>query len=143
MSDKIMVDIQKLSNLEKEIEILEKRREEIQREYNRINEECVKRESEATQKVDQKLSEIKVESEYRNSLLLQRTNALDEREKNIILMEKDFETIHQEAEELKNEKKKLVLELEQVELAKTKYLESRHESDLLIEQYTAKLAELK
>lgn len=143
MSDKITLDIQKLSNLEKEIELLEKRKNSLEYEISKIEQECVKRETEATRKVEQELSKINIEGEYRNSLLLQRSNALDDREKNIVLIERDFETIHQEAEELKVEKVKIAAEWKNIETTKVAYLESKHNVDLLIEQYQAKLDEIK
>ena len=143
MSDKTMVDIQRLSNLEKEIEILEKRKNSAQYELDRIEQECVKREREAEIKVEQELSKIKLDSDYRNSLLLKRSNELDEREKTLVLLERDFKTIHQEAEDLKIEKTKIAAEWKEVGIARSAALEAKHTADLLIEQYNVKLSEIK
>ena len=143
MSDKTMVDIQRLSNLEKEIEILEKRKNSAQNELDRIEQDCVKREREAEIKVEQEMAKIKVDSDYRNSLLLKRSNELDEREKNLVLLERDFKTIHQEAEDLKIEKTKIAAEWKEVGIARSAALEAKHTSDLLIEQYNVKLSEIK
>ena len=143
MSDKTMVDIQKLSNLEKEIEIIEKRKITAQYDLDRIEQECVKRERESEIKVQQELAKIKVESDYQNSLLVQKKNELDDREKNVVLMEIELNDIHKAAEDLKVEKSKIAEEWKNLESTKTAYLESKHNADLLIEQYTAKLNEIK
>ena len=143
MSDKTMVDIQRLSHLEKEIEILEKRKNSAQYELDRIEQECVKREREAEIKVEQELSKIKLDSDYRNSLLLKRTNELDDREKDIVTMEIELNEIHRAAEDLKIEKHKIAAEWKEIEIARSAALEAKHTADLLIEQYNVKLSEIK
>lgn len=143
MSDKMMVDIQRLSNIEKEIEIIEKRKISAQYELDRIEQECVKLEQESEKKVEQELAKIKIENDFRNGLLSQRTNAIDDREKNIILMEIELNEIHKSSEDLKIEKVRIAAEWKNIESTKSAYLESKHNADLLIEQYTAKLNEIK
>lgn len=143
MSDKTMVDIQRLSNLEKEIEILEKRKISVQYELDRIEQECVKREQETAKKVDQELAKIKIDNDFLNGLLSQKTIALNDREKNIVLMESELNEIYKANEELKMERIKITNEWKNVEVAKTMASEAKHNADLLIEQYTAKLNEIK
>ena len=143
MSNNVTIDLEKLSSLTKEIEILEKRKSSIQYELDRIGQECLTKERETEKRVEQELARICVETDYRNGLLSKRQKELDDREVNIAAVEKDLEGIHKEVEDLRISKSKFQKDKSDFEVFKTQSHEKQHEAQLIIEQYQQKLAELK
>ena len=143
MSNNITIDLEKLSSLTKEIEILEKRKSSVQYELDRIGQECLTRERETDKKVEQELVRIRVETDYLNGILSKRKKELDDREVNIAAIEKDLEGIHKEVEDLRISKSEFQKEKSDFEVLKTQSYEKQHEAQLIVEQYQQKLAELK
>lgn len=137
-----LVDIQKLSNLEREVKLLDERRATIETFLQEADEKQAKKERAFQQEMDQLRSQLETWRREQENNFAQRTIELDRREKTIAAREVDLELVQKESEQVKKDRDALAAERKDSESLKVSYLEREHAAKLLIDQYAARLDEI-
>ena len=139
---KVELDLQKLSTLDKEIAILTKKKNQLEKDIEAGEKIILKKEIESEKSIRQKEEELKTKINNETAKLTARENDLDKREKQIKKQEEELEIIHKEAENLKKSREAFSYEQKEIDKIRASLLDTENLLKLKIKQYEDKLKEL-
>jgi len=139
---KIEIDLQKMSTLEQEIELLEKKKKTLESDLEVLSRECNSIKDSANKEVAQLKQSCESECQEKNvkadAILKKAESSLAsavKREVDSLVIEKQIKELDKKSKEFKETEK-------QLEVIKISCIEREKKADLLIKQYEKKLDEL-